>query len=86
MTIGRPKGSKNKSPSKIRNTNINKRKVCAERHIAIINATRPIIEELEKELKRQKAKITKSLGVLRPYKARGIVRKISKYEYEVIEK
>ena len=55
----------------------------AQTYIDAVNKEARELELLESLLREKYAKIEKSLAVLRAYKRRGIVNKISKYNYEI---
>lgn len=56
----------------------------AQNYIDIVNNEKKEIELLEQLISEKKRKIEITLAKLRAYKKRGIVRKISKYNYEII--
>jgi hypothetical protein len=57
----------------------------AQNYINIINNEAKEIELLESLLAQKHKKIEKTLAKLRAYKMRGIVRQVSKYNYEIIK-
>ena len=58
----------------------------AQNFIDTINNDAREIELLEQLISEKKMKIEKTLAKLRAYKKRGIVKKNSKYNYEIITK
>lgn len=58
----------------------------AEQYIKIVEENFKDIELLESTLSYKRLIVEKTLAKLRVYKKRGIVKKLHKYKYEIIEK